>query len=227
MSASTTITGLDSVTPGTSFNVGDGTNKAIRVNVVAGGGGGGGSVTGTLSTNTAAPINDNLGVLGAVANAAAPSYTEGYQVLLSTNLGGSLRVVVTGNTTVVGAGTAGTPSGGVVSVQGVAGGTPQPVSISAEYTQSSGTTFSASVGGTAVQLASHAANVGVLVTADPAGGSNYIYVGFSSGVTAGTNAATDGVKLAAGAGVIFPVSNSNAIWLIASASSQTAFIGVV
>ena len=137
------------------------------------------------------------------------------------------EVVVTGNTTVVGAGTAGTPSGGVVSVQGVAGGTPQPVSISAEYTQSSGTTFSASVGGTAVQLASHAANVGVLVTADPAGGSNYIYVGFSSGVTAGTNAATDGVKLAAGAGVIFPVSNSNAIWLIASASSQTAFIGVV
>lgn len=44
MSASTTITGLDSTTPGTSFNVGDGTNKAIRVNVVAGGGGGGGNV---------------------------------------------------------------------------------------------------------------------------------------------------------------------------------------
>lgn len=135
MSGSTTITGLDSGSPGTAFNVGDGTNKAIRVNVVAGGGGGG--------------------------------------------------------------------------------------------LPASGETFSVSVGTSAVQCGSNVAQEGVLVLADPAGGSNYIYVGFANTVTAGTNAATDGIKLAAGAGVVLPVANSSAIWLIASAVSQKAFVGVV
>lgn len=71
---------------------------------VTGGGGGGGTVNqgtagvdpwlvkGTKSHNAAAPTSDNLGVLPAVANAAAPIYTEGRQVLLSTDLGGALRV---------------------------------------------------------------------------------------------------------------------------------------
>lgn len=48
---------------------------------------------GTLSNNGAAPGATNSGVLPAVANAAAPTYIEGRQVLLSTDLGGSLRII--------------------------------------------------------------------------------------------------------------------------------------
>lgn len=74
---------------------------------VTGGGGGGGTVDqgtagvdpwlvrGAKSHNAAAPTSDNLGVLPAVASAAAPTYTEGRQVLLSTDLTGALRVAAT------------------------------------------------------------------------------------------------------------------------------------
>jgi hypothetical protein len=49
------------------------------------------SAVGTKSTNSVAPGSTNLGVLPAVANASAPSYTETAQVLLSTDLAGTLR----------------------------------------------------------------------------------------------------------------------------------------
>jgi len=51
-------------------------------------------VAGSLTNNNAAPIGDNIGVLSAKANASAPTYTEGDQVLLSTDLSGALRVNV-------------------------------------------------------------------------------------------------------------------------------------
>jgi len=51
-------------------------------------------VTGNLTHNNAAPAATELGVLPALANAAAPTYTEGKQVLLSTDLTGALRVNV-------------------------------------------------------------------------------------------------------------------------------------
>lgn len=47
---------------------------------------------GSLTNNNAAPGANNQGVLPAIANAAAPTYTEGFQVLLSTDLSGALRV---------------------------------------------------------------------------------------------------------------------------------------
>ena len=50
------------------------------------------TVAGNKTTNNAAPGATNLGVLPAVAEAAAPSFTEGNQVGLSTNLAGALRV---------------------------------------------------------------------------------------------------------------------------------------
>lgn len=56
-------------------------------------------VKGTKTNNAASPTNDNLGVLPAVANAAAPVLTEGRQVLLSTDLAGALRVAATIDTT--------------------------------------------------------------------------------------------------------------------------------
>lgn len=50
------------------------------------------TAAGTLTNNNAAPAATNFGVLSARANAAAPSYTEGNQTLLSTDLAGNLRV---------------------------------------------------------------------------------------------------------------------------------------
>lgn len=54
-----------------------------------------GGITGTKSNNAVVPGATNLGVLGGVATAAAPSYTEGFQVALSTDLSGNLRTTTT------------------------------------------------------------------------------------------------------------------------------------
>lgn len=72
------------------------------------------AVYGTLTNNNAAPTSNNIGSLTALANAAAPSYTEGRQVLLSTDLAGALRVtgsLSVGGTTDNSAFTAGTSTG--------------------------------------------------------------------------------------------------------------------
>ena len=53
------------------------------------------TVIGNLTTNSSAPTNNNVGALVAIANAANPTYTEGRQVLLSTDLTGALRVAAT------------------------------------------------------------------------------------------------------------------------------------
>jgi hypothetical protein len=58
------------------------------------------TVVGTLTNNNAAPAATNVGVLPALANAAAPTYTEGDQVLLSVTLGGAQRSTLEGNATV-------------------------------------------------------------------------------------------------------------------------------
>lgn len=98
-----------------------------------------GPIQGSLTNNNAVPTSNNLGVLPAIANAAHPTYTEGDQVLLSTDLTGALRVNVTavvadtvnqGTTPwiVAGGGTAGAPGTAVLTIQGIAGGTAVPVS---------------------------------------------------------------------------------------------------
>ena len=51
---------------------------------------------GTLTNNNAAPAGTNVGALTAIANAAAPSFSEGDQVLVSVDLSGHQRVVATG-----------------------------------------------------------------------------------------------------------------------------------
>jgi hypothetical protein len=72
------------------------------LSATGGGGGGGGSgcagtlatpcvVVGTKTNNNAAPGATNVGALVALANAAAPTNTEGDEVLLSTDLAGNLR----------------------------------------------------------------------------------------------------------------------------------------
>lgn len=52
------------------------------------------SVVGTKTPNTAVPDANNIGTLPATATAAAPSFTEGNQVGLSTDLAGAARVSV-------------------------------------------------------------------------------------------------------------------------------------
>lgn len=64
-------------------------------------------VAGNLTHNSAAPAATEIGVLPALANAAAPTYSEGFQVLLSTDLAGNLRVIDAADGSVSG-GTAGT-----------------------------------------------------------------------------------------------------------------------
>jgi len=81
-----------------------------------------------------------------------------------------------------------------------------------------GTSFAhtqTSVGTSAVQLGNNTAIKGVLVKAKSTN-TGIIYVGNSSGVTSST-----GFELLAGEAVLVPVSNSNLIYCIASASSQS------
>ena len=61
------------------------------------------TVIGTLTHNNAAPAATEIGVLPALANVAAPTFTEGKQVLLSTDLAGNLRVSGTVTGTITGA----------------------------------------------------------------------------------------------------------------------------
>jgi hypothetical protein len=55
---------------------------------------GGSSSGGTLTNNNAAPSTANMGVLGCVANAAAPTLTETYQNLASCDLHGATRTLL-------------------------------------------------------------------------------------------------------------------------------------
>ena len=57
------------------------------------------TVTGTKTNNAAAPGTNNIGALVALANTAAPSYTDGDQVLLSVDTTGALRVSSSGTFT--------------------------------------------------------------------------------------------------------------------------------
>jgi hypothetical protein len=69
------------------------------------------AVSGSKTTNNAAPTTDNLGVLPAVANASSPTFTEGNQTLLSVDTAGNMRATVNkigGNAINTGNGTAGT-----------------------------------------------------------------------------------------------------------------------
>src|SRR6516162_2263862 len=59
------------------------------------------TVAGNLTNNNAAPAANNLGVLPAIANASAPTWSEGKQVLLSVDTGGSLRVSATIDTSAI------------------------------------------------------------------------------------------------------------------------------
>jgi hypothetical protein len=118
-----------------------------------------GSITGTVILDVGGPI----GATGAVvpADALAIGFSNAGGSLTIPSAANPLPVVLEpgGTTTVVGEGTAGSPAGGVLSVQGVSGGTAQPVSgtvtvLQATATPSAATASSITTGGTATTLAS-------------------------------------------------------------------------
>jgi hypothetical protein len=114
------------------------------------------AIPNTLKVNADGSINVEASgatfSAGAVATAAAPSYTEGTTDPLSQTLAGNLRVVA------VGAGTAGTANTGVQTVQGIAGMTP----ILATITPVASTTM------TATQVTVPATANGILILASNA-----------------------------------------------------------
>lgn len=164
-------------TTNTSVNAGDATNKAIRVNVVAGAGSGGTAIadgaTFTRGTTSETPA-------GGIAETSAPTLTNGKAAALSLDTSGNLRVVTSGSgggssiadgATFTRGTTAETTAGGVVSTSaptltaGQAGalslntagglrvdgsGVTQPVSIAAAVTvaQATAANLNATVTGT-------------------------------------------------------------------------------
>ena len=93
---------------------GSAVTQPVSGTVTANAGTGNFNFIGTKTNNNAAPGATNVGVLPAIANAAAQSWTEGDQVGLSTDLSGNLRVtgsLSVGGTTDNSAFTAGTSTG--------------------------------------------------------------------------------------------------------------------
>lgn len=140
-------------------------------------------VIGTKTNNNAAPGANNIGALVAIANAAAPTYTEGDQVLLSTDLSGNVRVTGSlsiGGTTDNSAYTAGTSTGTPAmgfyhsTIDTVTDGRAATVAITSKRAlmvnlqNASGTEVGTSSTPLQVTLANTGANTNkLLVTADP------------------------------------------------------------
>jgi len=84
---------INNASGGSSVNIQDGGNSiTVDGTVTSNQGAIPWAQTGTLTHNNAIPGTNNIGVLPALANASAPTYIEGDQVLLSTTLGGALRI---------------------------------------------------------------------------------------------------------------------------------------
>jgi hypothetical protein len=178
------------------------------------------TVAGAKTNNNAAPGATNVGVLPCLANAVAPTWIEGNQVVCSEDLLGDLRVIIPGST-----GAAGTPAAGVLSVQGVSGGTPIPVANTPTGTQNV-----AVIGNAAVLSGQQAVTAAAVALATNAsknacvkaliGNSLNVYVG-PTGVTTAT-----GMELAPGDSVCLPVGNTNLLYVVSSATgSSVSWIG--
>jgi hypothetical protein len=145
----------------------------------------GGVFNGQSTSATAATTPGFAALSGGAVTTAAPTYTTGQLNGLSLDTSGNLRTLANQptaanlNATIVGLGTAGTPSGGIVSVQGVAGGTTIPVSGTFTPNKSStGTISSVAASATSVSLlASNASRVGASFYNDS---TNQLYIALSA-----------------------------------------------
>lgn len=105
--------------------------------------------------------------------------------------------------------------------------TPVPISgtVTSNLAQTSFTTGSKSaIGTSAVQIiaTSTPAKIGVVVKAANSN-TGTVYIGNSTGVTAGTTDATDGFELAGGESVTIDIDNVNKLYAIGSASGQKVY----
>lgn len=87
-----------------------------------------------------------------------------------------------------------------------------------------GVHFRKSIGTSADQIiaTSTPCKMGVIVKSADAN-TGIVYVGTSSGVTAGGTAATDGFELGAGQSLTVPIDDANKVYIIASAASQNVY----
>lgn len=147
-------------------------------------------IDGTYPINTTTPTSDAMFVAGAVTTA-APGYTTGQLSALSLDVTGNLRVLANQptaanlNATVVGSGSAGTPATGVITIQGITGGTPIPVSGSLTVDKSTtGTLTSVAASVTSVSiLASNVNRVGAAIYND---GGSMLFLALSASAASQT-----------------------------------------
>ena len=166
------------------------------------------AVIGSATGGTAATSSE---LTGGVYNTTLPTLTNGQQA--------GVQVDVNGRQIVVGAGTAGTASGGVVTVQGVSGGTVLPVNVTSQTLPSTPLVGQTTSTGTAVAIGSGALTQGVIIQALATNAGN-VYIG-ASGVTTST-----GFQLQPGQATSTAVSNLSGVYVIAATSGDgVCYIG--
>jgi hypothetical protein len=171
-----------------------------------------GSVTNpNLELAQASPTSTQTGPLiqGAVTTS-SPSYTTAKTSPLSLTLLGGLRVE--------GQGSAGSPSGSVLSVQGVSGGTAQPVTISTSTTGGTGKIALSNVNQVVSAIKSSTGTLYGLLVSNMSGAPAYVEIfdATTAGVTLGTTTASMLIMVPSGSNAIIllpavGVSFSNAI----------------
>jgi len=134
--ASTTITGTVAVTQSTSPWVVSLASTTITGTSV---------VAGNLTNNNAAPAANNIGVLPAVAAAAAPTWTTGDQVLLSEDLSGNLRVITGAGSTTAVSGTVAVTESGAWNITNITGTISLPTGAATSALQTTGNTSLATI----------------------------------------------------------------------------------
>jgi hypothetical protein len=133
---STTITGTVAVTQSTSPWVVSLASTTITGTVTA---------VGNLTNNNAAPAANNIGVLPAVAAAAAPTWTTGDQVLLSEDLSGNLRVITGSGSTTAVTGTVAVTESGTWNITNITGTISLPTGAATSALQTTGNTSLATI----------------------------------------------------------------------------------
>lgn len=190
---------------------------------------------GTLTNNDAAPTGNNVGSIPGIANAAQPSWSEGFAVLESMDLKGNQRIriqdaagndrganVDTNNNLQVGQATAANLNATVVGTGTFATQvTANPLVSSPLVGQSK-----VAVTGTAVRLnggTSQPLTNGIIISA-PAGNTGPISIGTSS-VNNTQDGTGNGYLLAAGASISFAVNNTNDIYINGLSGDYVSWAG--
>lgn len=179
------------------------------------------STSGGLTNNSAAPIANNVGALTSVANAAAPTWVEGNQVLESVDLSGRQRITGTtaNDTTAIGNGVETHPAVARATPTAVTAGRSEKLQVSA----TNGGEFANIVGGAGTVVAS-------VFTNDTTAFGNGLNVLPAVVVTAGSSLAggrAEALMLDSGGGLaVSPVPTLNNYAIANTSISATASVSV-